>query len=927
MQKTFKSWHDLFLNLKANEYQVSAAWENSIIDPENDTLPPIKIINIAENNAFISYLGEVELQALSKQFNLDLDIIQNNPEFASYQVSNPHIHIQGFTTSSIDYQVIVNNINSEDIINLLSQLGGVNLPEPLQLKLNSLDQVNLGLATSEIYLYFNDDIQLNLNDFFNLSSNLQLPSINIEEIFNSFITKIFGTSKLIISEAKLRLSPEDISNKLSLTGLINDQEVELTFSDRITLQYQLSDDIDFSSLTSDLPVIKDLKLRNGELIITDNTYLCNHTKLGRININKGFNFIGDINLTSLNTDFSGFINSQLAIDDLGVLISFDPGGLVSLTGDIKQNTPLISVQDFHANFTNLLFSIDIGANLEPSFELIGNLAIQGYDLTQDDEPTLFLTGAVALEPKSLTAFFSQQGENSWCNPYGLVGTELRNICFQGGGTYLPPYFDNFGFIGDLKWDSIDIEIAFLMDTNDPHKLALILTTNQAVSLVKLWQGPLAGFVCKQVNFSTDLVDQTLEFLNTFLDLSIESIDREGDGKYEPLIKIVPFATEIAGQPISAGLEINGKVTAWNHEATLILQSDQAFQKIEGSLNVPEIDLGVVKVGGTDDDCLDLALKVTPTEQYLSGDGQVEIFDQEIAKVEFQITPTNAIFKDFDLSFANLISIDVDNLSIDIKSGIGNGSGKILVLGNTIAGSTFYLTKNGITIHNTTLNLAGFLTLDIESLTINLANNQATGTADITAFEQSLGTGTLSFNHQAITINNASWNLANILKIDVPSFSLDLTNKTVFGLGDVSILGRKFSAVDISLTESGFQSSGDFNFGILAFHSATLILGKGKNGNINNSASIAGHVKFLGYDFFNVKASADSSKLILSSSFNFGGIILLKGSKKRKNAIITLKKDKNGRYHTVISGRFYLFNQELTAINIKDLQKQKKVKTT
>ncbi|TAE61577.1 MAG: hypothetical protein EAZ87_01725 [Nostocales cyanobacterium] len=803
----------------------------------------------------------------------------------------------------------------------------INLPQSIQLKLDSLENANLILSKSEIYLEFTDNIQVDLNDILNLDVNIQLPSINIEEIFNSFIAKIFGKSELDISNSKLKLSKDNNGNQINLIGLINNQEIQLTFGSRTTVKYQLTDDLDFSSLTKNIPVIKELKLKNGELIISDKNYCYTHKKLGRININKGFNFIGDIKLSNLKTEFSGFLKDQLTIDKLGALISFDPGGLVCLTGNIQQDINLISVQEFQANFTNLLISIKINKNLEPSFKLIGNLAVQGYDLTQENEPTLFLNGAVALEPESLTASFAQTGENAWCNPYGLVGTELRNICFQGGGTYLPPYFDNFGFIGDLRWDTIDIEVAFLMDTNDPDKLALMLTTNQPVSLVNLWQGPLSGFVLNKVNVSTDLISQTLEFLNKFLDLSIESIDRENDGKCEPLIKIVPFATEIAGQPISAGLEINGRVTAWNHQANLILQSDQTFREIAGTLNVPEIDLGVVKIGGTDDNCLDLALKVTPTEKYLSGDGQVEIFEQEIAKVEFKITPTNAIFKDFDLSFANLISIDVDNLSIDIETGIGSGSGKILILGNQIAGSKFYLTKTGISIQNTSLNLAGFLTLEIENLTINLVNNTATGKAEITAFEQSLGTGTLAFDHQAITINHVSWNLANIIKMDVPSFSLDLTDKSIAGVGDVSILGRKFSALDISLNAKGFQSVGDFNFGVLAFHGATLILNKAKDGNINNSAIIAGHVKLFGYDFFNVKASVNSSRLTLSSSFNFGGIIILKGSKKRKNAIITVKKNQNGRYQAIISGRFYLFNQELTAINIKDLQNLKKATET
>ncbi|MEH1889749.1 MAG: hypothetical protein V7K92_09920 [Nostoc sp.] len=290
----------------------------------------------------------------------------------------------------------------------------------------------------------------------------------------------------------------------------------------------------------------------------------------------------------------------------------------------------------------MLIGLNIGADLEPNFALTGNLILQGYDPTQEKEPKLFLSGSLSLEPESLTAYFCQQGETSWCNPYGLVGTELRNIRFQGGGTYLPPYFDNFGFIGDLKWEKTDIEVAFLMDTNDPERLALILNPKQAVSLIDLWRGPVTSFLSKQVGYSTDLVNKALGLLEGLLNLNIESIDGDGDGKINSLIKYVPFPTIIAAQAISEGLEINGKLNAWGHEAILILQGDKTFNNISGSLKVLEIDLGFLKIKGTDDDSLDLSLKVTPSEQYLQGDGYLEIIDNEIANVEFKITPTNTI---------------------------------------------------------------------------------------------------------------------------------------------------------------------------------------------------------------------------------------------------------------------------------------------
>ncbi|MDF5717356.1 MAG: hypothetical protein PUP93_26720 [Rhizonema sp. NSF051] len=806
-------------------------------------------------------------------------------------------------------------MNISSIINqVIAEQGIVSKKQILRVLNSSLlirDDVSLVLSNLGISLKFTSNFQLNLDEFFSFDSSVSY----MKTALNSIIYEIFGNSEVTLSTPELCLFNNLHAPELSLKGLLNSQCFILKFSERITLNYQLHTEFDFSRLKSRIPIIEDLKLIDSELIITNLGYSFTHPKLGRINLSKGLNLIGDINFANLDTNFGNFIHSKLGIGLLKVYISFDSAGLISLKGNIPGNIQLFSIEKFNATFCNMLIGLDLGSDLKPNFGLTGNLNLQGYDPTQNQEPTLFLAGELSLEPTSLTAFFSQQGENSWFNPYGLVGTELRNIAFQGGGTYLPPYFDNFGFIGDLKWGEIDLNVAFLIDTNDPEKLALVLTINQAVSLVDLWEGPVAGFIFKQANYPTDLVSKALGFLNTFLDLNIESL-RDENGKLNHLIKFVPFPTTIAGQPISEGLEINGKITAWGHAAILALHGDITFSNVEGSLKVHEIDLGFLKIRGTNDDSLDLALKVTPSQQYLMGDGYVEILNNQIANVEFQITPTNAIFENFDLNLANLLTIDVNTLSIDLESGSGSGSGTISILGNTLAGTTFDVTRNSVTLKNTKLNLVGFLTVDIPTFTVNLTNQSATGTAKITAFNQSLGSGTLSVNTQKITINNASLSLGDIIKLNVPNLNLDSMNKKVFGLSDVTLLGKQFTSLGISLNKSGFQATSNFNFGILAFNGATLALNTGTNGNINNSASIAGNLKFIGYNFANIIASVNSSKLTASGSFNFGGILMLKGANNKKNATIKLKKANNGLYSSVsIAGSFYLLGKELTSVTV------------
>jgi hypothetical protein len=791
-------------------------------------------------------------------------------------------------------------------------LAAITLPEAIKLKLKALDDVNLIPSNSETYLDFDEDVHLDLDKIFNIHSKVEY--INV--IFDRIITEVFGDHEIIIVKPKCKIYKIGQEIKIHLQGLLNNQNIELVLSKNSTLKYELNHKLSFSNLTNAVPIINNFTLDKPEIIIANNTHPCVHTKIGNINLNRGFNFLGYIDLKTLPKNLNQFIHKHLGISHLGGLVSINSTGEVSLTGNIKGKRNLFSQPPLQADFNNLLIELNIDANLQAKFGLTGNLIIQGYDPSQEHEPKLFLAGNLSLEPESLTAYFSQKGEKTWHNPYGLIGTELRNLRFQGGGTYLPPYFDNIGFIGDLRWEEIDIEVAFLIDTNDPQRLALVLTVNQPVSLIDLWQGPVTAFIEKQSGFSADLVNKALSLLETLDNLQIESVDADADGKRNPLIKYVPFCTTIAGQPISEGLEINGKIHAWGNEAILLLQANTSLNNISGSLKVFEIDLGFAKITGADDDSLDLALKVTPTEQYLQGDGYVELLGNEIANVEFKITDTNAIFKNFDLNLANLLSIDVDDLIIDIKTGCGSGFGKLSVLGNSLAGITFDINHNSINLKNIEINLVGFLTLNIPLLTVNLNNQIATGEADITAFNQDLGKGKLLFNVQDVFIKDVFLNLVNILKLNVPKLKVDLTKKKVSGLGNITILGKKFTALGIILNERGLKAKSDFNFGILAFNGATVTLGKDNNGNINNSANLVGNLKFLGYTFANINAKVNSDKLTASGSFNFADILILKGVSNQKKATIILKKSKKGVYNSVsLMGIFYLLNQELTSVKI------------
>ena len=171
-------------------------------------------------------------------------------------------------------------------------------------------------------------------------------------------------------------------------------------------------------------------------------------------------------------NFLDFIKDDLQINDLKLTIIKDLSkGKASITGSLGTNIELFKEGDFSAILTgaNLTLGLEKG---EPIVGIGAGLTLKGYDPLQDGEPDLKLSGGLTLDPTSLTGKFQLDPIGSWKNPFGLPNTELRNIAFQLGGTYVTPYVSKLGFIGDLKFGNFDLKSAFLVDTKKPQNNAL-----------------------------------------------------------------------------------------------------------------------------------------------------------------------------------------------------------------------------------------------------------------------------------------------------------------------------------------------------------------------------------------------------------------------------------------------------------------------
>ncbi|MTJ52836.1 hypothetical protein FJR38_09260 [Anabaena sp. UHCC 0253] len=462
-------------------------------------------------------------------------------------VTNPSLVIKKGNDGKRFYEFSVDEISPGEVVEFLASLAGTDLPDSIESELKEIGNVSFTLSKQGISLSYLNDVTLDLNE---ITSTAGIGFI--QDAVNEISSQLLGDgdstkegTQLVLSQPQLKVVKQNDTKEFSLAALLNGQEIDLNFKkDDIKFSYSLPNEIDFGSIARGIPLLSAFKLTNPELTISDVSEQINHPTLGLINLTQGFNFTGDINFAQGTDVYSRFISGQLGIDSLGVHVGLNTSTGATLTGIMAGDVPLFSSGDFSATLTNAKLNLAVDSNISPSFGIAAGISFTGYDPFQSDEPTLELTGGLTLDPKALTGSFSLNTDTAWEEPFSLPDTTVRNLVVQLGGTYLTPYIDNIGFLGDFQFGNFNLKGGFLLDTNDPSKIGLELTANEKVSLVDLIVGPVGSFVVKQGAKELTIVKDALEFLNKIIDVSVVSIDGpDEDTIIDPLIKFVPVETK------------------------------------------------------------------------------------------------------------------------------------------------------------------------------------------------------------------------------------------------------------------------------------------------------------------------------------------------------------------------------------------------
>ncbi|MBD2291935.1 cadherin-like domain-containing protein [Anabaena sphaerica FACHB-251] len=659
----------------------------------------------------------------------------------------------------------------------------------------------------------------------------------------------------------------------------------------VRINYQQSNNsyvLDFSEILPSVPIIKDFQFVTPEIYFAKTQSDIEHDVLGEIGLGKGLNIITQFDLSEIQLAPVAYIDQIFDLGKINVQLSIDPDGAANLNGTWKKEITIFELGGFSIEFVDPALDLSVDHSGGIGFTMTGNLLINGYDPTQDNEPELLLSGGFGVDVQDTTAVGAAFNLDSntgdyWQDPFGLKGIQINSLAFQAGWTVGTPGIETFGFGGTVIWKdttlnrNIDVDANFLYDPLNIDNMALTLTLNTPVSLVQMWTGPVYSFMLQQIdNYAIDLapINSGLQFLDKLLNVKIQSIDGDGDGTIDPLIQFVPFPTSIGSRSnlLEQGFGINGKLTAWGQEAILLAHVDKENQVLNASLTLSKLDWGFLKLTGADSPNLKLTLKVSPSEQYLQGDGKLEVFGTQIAKIDFKISNTAIIIKDFDLNFFNVLAIDVDNLyvGLDFLNPKASGSGKLTLFGQSLTTGSFNIENYKVSISNFNVGFGSLLGLNNVNLSLDPRNLSGSGSGNLSLFGYSLVSGSFSINGSKLNINNVNLGFGSLLGLNNVNLSLDPRNLSGSGSGNLTLFGQSIAGGSFSINGSQLNISNvNLGFGsLLSLNNVNLSLDPR-----NLSGSGSGNLTLFGQSIAGGSFSINGSKLNISNvNLGFGSLL-------------------------------------------------------
>lgn len=866
---TFNSWFTLFSELDLLGFNLSNELEDILLQQFGDLLLPLEISELDQNNVTIKYNNTINTNTI---FNLE----ELFPDLGINELNTIIDLIIPDSFSNLSFGF------SKNIQNGVSDLS-------LEAVINLDNQGNSIIA--EINYHSNGEIDFG----FSYLNTLQFDwGTIIPTIPSSLLSVIPDT--LSDLNVNFTLNNNGVIDHFFISSNINNFQLSLEINDpnQVKLTYALSE-LDLTDLlgVNTPSVLNGFNLNNVSLIGVNYNY-----QNSELHINQGiaasglieFNGDGDNSIDSIADFFDDFIGIQTIY--ASAIVDSQGFGFIGSIDTHLQLFPFFPADsnDFTLILDGLNFGIDVVNTGDVRLIIQGDLLLRNFDPFQNNEPELRLSGGLILEPESITATFEidAQGELAW-RPFGLDDFSFERIALQAGiGLNAATLgFDNFGILLegiDIDSGSLDVNFdgAFIVDTTDPNKNGVVLTLNESVNLTEFFVTIASPVIFAVSQF--DVIEEAINFLGDVIDVEVDSLtdihDLDGDGDTTdpaPFFKFAPLGLEIAGNTINPGIGFNAQANLWGARAEFTFNTIGDYPNITGveaELIIEEIDFTFLKITGSQDSDLNLALSVngSPLEFSLIADARIEFFGRDLANIDLEISQEGVIIRELDIDLW-VVTIDIDDFIIDInrnnlsQSSLSGSASLTAINGNfTLAQGEISLDQNGFFL-NTTFSLFNLLTIDTE-LEIDFQNLTAFGSGTISAFNNSLSLaqGEVFISQDGFSLNIEQLGFGNFLAFQDVELNINLNsqNPSASGSGSFVLFGQTIAGGSFDISNNGvFIEDVLLNFGIASIEIPELSFNTNTNAfNAQGNLSVFGvelanaNISFNGSNFLTINGSVN-----------------------------------------------------------------------
>jgi uncharacterized delta-60 repeat protein len=727
-------------------------------------------------------------------------ILQSNPD-GSFKVSDGIFKISGRNLVvgqgyKLDYEAYGDKEPKQVIVRVLTKdKGGLSYYEDIAIDIEDA----VITSDSELDRYLRD------------RNIISVPSAALKTVFNVFEIGERFPDTTPTAQVEYGQNGLDASNDIiSLTRV---QDASIPLPKFLSALGTISPDVNLS------PVDSLLKSFGASIDVSEPTFTITDLNSGPI-----YEVSGKVPLPENQKNFLGFLKDVLGVDELTLKAGFNS---VTLKPYVLAPIDISDITLFEAgDFSLELTSADLFMEVDPKSQeatvaITPKANLANYDPTQSNEPDLELQGLFTFEKDSMMAGLMLAPSQVWKNPLGIQNTEIRKVSLELGKSYVNPSFDKINLVGDLKSGTIDIASAFAIDATDPKKTAILLTSNNPIGWSDIVSLPVFSYGLAKQGIASKIqpVKDTLQFLANMMDIEIQSIDADNNGILDPLIKLVPESVTIAGTTVQPGFAMNGKFTAWGATAILAVEGNPynyTNPNFTGSLQIPKIDWGWLKLSGANNSALNFEIAADSRQQSFSGNGSVSILGKTIANTDFTlVSSSNSQSVEIDKFNVNwgILGINANDVLVSFTSPIKDptgvvktkqipkeiaGTGSITVLGKTIANTDFEITQTSATIKDFDIDL-GILALDADNVSVNLGNQTIAGTGSVTVLGKTIANTDFEITQTSATIKDfdIDW---GILALDADNVSINPNNQSASFKAGVEILGQRFSNVDVTLNK-------------------------------------------------------------------------------------------------------------------------------